>query len=301
VLSGTDDSAVRTPIVPVRPDGDRPPLFLAHGAGGDVLWGYANLAQHLPPDQPIYGIKSRGQIGLEEYDSIEEMARYYVDEIRKLQPSGPYYLGGYCLGGNVAYEMARQLRGSGEAVALVALIDAFPSNAGYEKPQWWNPKFPFRFARNFWYWLDDFKDLSSDERRRFFVRKGRILGRKLKRAFAGRNGSTEVDLEEVIDPSYFPKHELKFWEIHLRALVNHVEKPYPGTVTLIRTRGQPMFCSLTEDFCWSTLAAAVNIHRIPGSHENIFMEPNVKHLAGELQQALARAQKNTALAAALNT
>ncbi len=292
VLDGSNDAMVRSPIVPVQPNGDLPPVFLAHGAGGDVLWGYANLAQHLPPDQPIYGIKSRGQIGLEEFDTIEEMARYYVEEIQKIQPHGPYYVGGYCLGGNVAYEMARQLKMNGEEVALVALIDASPSNAGYERPQWWNPKFPFRFARNFWYWLEDFRDLSSEDRRRFFIRKGRIFGRKLKQKFSGRNGSSaDVDLEEVIDPSYFPEHELRFWEIHLRALVTHTEKYYPGTVTLIRTRGQPMFCSLAEDFCWGKVAGRVEIRRIPGSHENIFMEPNVKHLAHELQDALAAARK----------
>src|SRR5205823_10600144 len=53
-------------LVPLQPHGSKPPLFLVHGAGGDVLWGYANLAGHMPADQPIYGIKSRGQAGLEE-------------------------------------------------------------------------------------------------------------------------------------------------------------------------------------------------------------------------------------------
>src|SRR6185295_18712292 len=113
----------RSPLVPVQPKGSRPPLFLVHGAGGDVLWGYANLAKHLHPEQPLYGIKSRGRLGLDEFDRLEEMASYYLEEIRAVQPRGPYYLGGYCFGGNVAYEMARQLRERGEQVAFVALID----------------------------------------------------------------------------------------------------------------------------------------------------------------------------------
>jgi FkbH-like protein len=289
VLSASQFESSRSPIVPVQPNGSRPPLFLAHGAGGDVLWGYANLAKHLPPDQPIYGIKSRGQIGLEEYDRIEDMARYYVEEIRAFQKHGPYYLGGYCLGGNVAYEMARQLKAQGEEIALVVLIDAFPSNAGYERITWWRPRFFLRFVRNVWYWLEDFEEQTAKERVRFVARKTRMLARKLRSKLNGQKGNpTDVDLEEVIDPTYFPEHELKFWEIHLRALTNHVERPFDGSVTLIRTRGQPLLCSFEDDFCWGRLAkAGAIVKRIPGSHENIFIEPNVKFLAQQLETSIS--------------
>ena len=100
-----------------------------------------------------------------------------------------------------------------------------------------------------------------------------------------------MDLEEVIDLNYFPEHELKFWTIHLRALDRHVQQPYDGAVTLIRTRGQPLFCSLEEDFCWSRLArGGVSVRHIPGSHENIFVEPNVKSLAAQLEACLAEAR-----------
>jgi FkbH-like protein len=293
LLEDNQSAPSRSPLVAVQPNGQRPPLFLVHGAGGDVLWGYANLAKHTDPDQPIYGIKSRGQIGLDEYDRIEDMARYYVEEVRAFQPVGPYYLGGYCLGGNVAFEMARQLHAQGEPVALVALIDAFPSNAGYERVPWWRPEFYFRFARNLYYWLADFAEQTREEQRRFVIRKARTLRRKLIRLFRKSNPG-EVDLEEVIDPEYFPKHELKFWEIHLRALTNHIERPYPGAVTLIRTRGQPLFCSFEEDFCWSKLAkGGVSVDRIPGSHENIFIEPNVKSLAARLETCLAKSRPAT--------
>jgi amino acid adenylation domain-containing protein/FkbH-like protein len=280
-------SESNSPLVPVQPNGSRPPLFLVHGAGGDVLWGYANLAKHLTPDQPIYGIKSRGRMGLEEFETIEEMAHYYREEIQKFQPHGPYHLGGYCFGGNVAYEMARQLRARGEEVALLLLIDATPSNAGYENIPWWNPKYPFRFARNFSYWLSDFSGLPRRERIRFFARKSRAIGRKLIGKFQKQNGSMNVDLEDVIDPNHFPENELKFWQIHLRALITHVDKPYDGVITLLRTRGQQLLCSLENDFCWSKLAKGVQVKLIPGSHENIFMEPHVKSLAEELEGCLS--------------
>src|SRR6201999_674837 len=110
-----------TSLVEIQSQGTRPPLFLVHGAGGGMFWGYVNLSRHLGSDQPVYGLKSRGLDGREELGSIEEMAAQYVKDIRALQPHGPYHIGGYCFGGNVAWEMARQLEAEGEEVALLAL------------------------------------------------------------------------------------------------------------------------------------------------------------------------------------
>jgi amino acid adenylation domain-containing protein/FkbH-like protein len=290
-----DGNRGRSVLVPVREKGSRPPLFLVHGAGGDVLWGYANLAKHLSAEQPIYGIKSRGQIGLDEYENIEDMARFYLQEVRALQPHGPYFLGGYCFGGNVAYEMARQLRSQGERVAQLLMIDASPSNAGFERLLWWQPAFHYRFARNLFYWLTDFLTLlDRNEQRRFIVRKARVLWRKLAAKLGRRKNSGEVDLDEVIDVNHFPESELKYWQIHLNALVAHVERPYAGHVTLLRTRGQPIFCSFADDFCWGKLArGGVTVKRIPGSHENIFVEPNVKFLAEQIEECLIEAMPAT--------
>ena len=276
-------------LVAIREEGSQPPLFLIHGAGGDVLWGYANLAPYLGPEQPVYGIKSRALNGAEEFDSIEDMAAYYLEQLRGVQKVGPYYLGGYCFGGNVAYEMARQLREGGEQVALVALLDSAPSNAGYEQMKWWQPGFSFKFALNLYYWLDDFFKAKPEERLEFIFRKGRSWRRKLvRRLLRFERGTGEVDLEAIIDVSRFPEHELRLWRIHLNLLNKHVSRPYAGRVMLFRTRGQPVFCSLEEDFGWGGLAAGgVKIKMIPGSHESIFMEPEVRFLAGKLKSCLA--------------
>jgi FkbH-like protein len=277
-------------LVPLQPHGSKPPLWLIHGAGGDVLWGYANLAAHLPADQPLYGIKSRGQVGMEEFTRLEEMAEYYLQEIRAFQPQGPYLLGGYCFGGNVAYEIARQLLAQGEKVSFLALIDAAPANAGYESIPWWRPSYVYRFARNAYLWLRDFEQVPPEERRRFVWRKVRALNRRFLRRLWPQLGLEPVDLEDVIDTSKVPEKEQKLWEIHLRSLVEHVQQPYDGAVTLLRTRGQAMFCSLADDFCWGGLArGGVTITCIPGSHENIFMEPHVKCLAKELEACLSQA------------
>jgi thioesterase domain-containing protein len=221
---------------------------------------------------------------------LEEMARCYVKEVRAFQPTGPYYLGGYCFGGNVAYEMARQLETQGERVGMVALLDSAPSNAGYESVRWWKLNFPLRFGRNLAYWLGDFRRLEPAARRRFVKRKISVWARKAKAALGLRSTpSAEVDLDEVIDVSHFPERELKLWQAHLQALVTHIEQPYDGPVTLLRTRGQPLFCSLEPDFCWRALAPRLGIRLVPGSHEEVFMEPHVRTLARELLAILAAA------------
>ncbi len=276
-------------LVAIRAQGSQPPLFLIHGAGGDVLWGYANLVPYLGTEQPVYGVKSRALNSMEEFGSIEDMAAYYLEQLREVQKAGPYYVGGYCFGGNVAYEMARQLHAAGEEVALVALLDSAPSNAGYEQMKWWVPDFSLKFAVNFSYWLDDFFKAKLEDRWEFVRRKARSWRRKLVHRLRHPGGGEEqVDLEGIIDVTKFPEHELRLWQIHLNLLSKHVSRPYEGRVTLFRTRGQPVFCSLEDDFGWGKLVkGGVEIKLVPGSHESVFMEPAVRSLAGQLKASLA--------------
>ncbi|NOK23975.1 non-ribosomal peptide synthetase, partial [Corallococcus carmarthensis] len=118
-----DDSQAWTPLVPLeRGESGRRPFFLVHPGGGNVL-AYSELARRLGPSLPVYGLQSRGLDGRPVAESIEEMANLYIEAIRTVQPHGPYQLGGWSLGGLVAYEMAQRLREAGEAVDLLALID----------------------------------------------------------------------------------------------------------------------------------------------------------------------------------
>jgi thioesterase domain-containing protein len=95
------------------------------GVGGNVL-GFAQFANLLGPDQPFYGTQSRGLDGKgEPLRTVEEMARQYIQEMQEVQPSGPYTIGGACMGGVVAFEMARQLESSGENVALLAMVETW--------------------------------------------------------------------------------------------------------------------------------------------------------------------------------
>ncbi|MEU4142314.1 amino acid adenylation domain-containing protein [Streptomyces parvulus] len=112
-------------LLPLRVNGTLPPLFCVHPAGG-LAWSYAGLLQHVA-DRPVYGLQTPNLDGTRHFpDSIESMAAQYVDQLRTVQPHGPYRLLGWSFGGNVVQEIAVQLQEAGEEVALLAVMDAFP-------------------------------------------------------------------------------------------------------------------------------------------------------------------------------
>src|SRR5205807_4621015 len=103
-------------LVSIQTLGSRLPFFCVHAVGGNVL-EYYDLARHLGSDQPFYGLQSQGLDGKQApLTRIEEMAAYYIKEIRKVQPEGPYAVGGRSFGGIVAFEMACQLHAQGQEV-----------------------------------------------------------------------------------------------------------------------------------------------------------------------------------------
>ena len=113
-------------LVPLKPTGDLPALFARPGHNGDVFC-YRALATHLDPRQPLYGVEPKGLDGGPLAQTVEEMAAYEVEQIRGLQAEGPYYVAGFCAGGAVAFESARQLAAAGEQVARVLLFGSpFP-------------------------------------------------------------------------------------------------------------------------------------------------------------------------------
>ncbi|MFJ8490481.1 amino acid adenylation domain-containing protein [Streptomyces sp. NPDC094038] len=113
--------AVFNPLVPIRPQGTRPPLFMVHPMGGNVLC-YVAFARHLPDDQPLYALQAAGaDPGTTPLHSVEDLADSYLTALRTIQPQGPYTIGGWSFGGFVAFEIARRLRAAGEQAALLVL------------------------------------------------------------------------------------------------------------------------------------------------------------------------------------
>ncbi|MGH3911799.1 MAG: amino acid adenylation domain-containing protein [Pseudonocardiaceae bacterium] len=113
-------------ILPLRSQGRHWPLFCIHPGTG-ISWSYCGLMKHLGPDYPIYALQARGLARPEPRPaSVEQMAADYADQIRKIQPAGPYHLLGWSFGGLAAHAVATELRQRGEQVALLAILDACP-------------------------------------------------------------------------------------------------------------------------------------------------------------------------------
>lgn len=120
-------------IVPLQPRGSRTPIYAVPGHNGDVF-AYRTLARLLGEDQPLFGLEPPG---LDDHSEplvrVEALAHYFATQIRHFQPEGPCIIAGYCAGGSVAFELARQLQNSGATISFLALFACpFPTfyNAG---------------------------------------------------------------------------------------------------------------------------------------------------------------------------
>ncbi|HEV2437634.1 MAG TPA: amino acid adenylation domain-containing protein [Verrucomicrobiae bacterium] len=289
-LRGEKRSATVSSIVEIQPRGTKPPLFFVHGVGGGMFWGYTNLSRYLGADQPVFAFNSRGMNGQEELATVEEMASHYVAGLRAFRPHGPYYLGGYCFGGNVAYEMARQLEAQGEKIALLALINCAPPNSSYARFKL-TPVSVFKFLRNLVHWLNYIRHMTDSQRRDFFRWKIRAFKKRWRRLrHRMRITTATVDVDEVVDLSAQPEDRRRLWEAHVRALLAHHTRPYAGRVTLFRTRAHSLFCSFDHTFGWRDYAGTVTVRIVSGAHESVLDEPHVRTLAEALKQCLDQIQ-----------
>ena len=131
-LGENDSSRLTSTLVPIQTAGTRTPFFCVTPPRGTVV-GYSELAKHLGDDQPFYGLhleelrlKAESESDADFFITPAALAARYIDEIRTVQPKGPYLLGGRCFGAYVAYEMAQQLQAQGEEVALLVMLTARP-------------------------------------------------------------------------------------------------------------------------------------------------------------------------------
>jgi thioesterase domain-containing protein len=290
VRNGSDDAHSGSAIVEIQPHGTCPPLVLVHGIGGGMFWGFNNLSRHLGTSQPVFAFDSRGLKGQSGFESIEEMAEFYVQNLRAFQSEGPYQIGGYCFGGVVAYEMACRLREQGQKVALLALINSVPPNSRYTQPDW-TVGLPLKFSQNAMRRIAAACRLPPEKRHAFIRWKINSLlargQRKLGLQTKVLQGGTA---EEWIDLSRVPENERDLWKTHLQALQKYQPRPYPGHVTLFRSPVHLWYCSFDPAYGWHQWAlGGVTVKIIPGAHETIMEEPRVKALATELQSCLSSA------------
>jgi thioesterase domain-containing protein len=213
------------------------------------------------------------------------MATLYVSEIKKVQPRGPYYLGGYCMGGTVALEMAQQLVRRGEKVALLALLDTLdwsklPSDSIAQKI--------YRQSERLTFHLQNFLLLNLKEKIKFFHEKMQTLrsrskvwqGMVLGRLFPGQTRSQSSILADI-------------WEINDRAASNYVPQPFPGTITDFRPIKQ-YSALLKPEMKWDQVAGGgQEIITLPVYPAGMLVEPFVKKLGSALRTSIDKANRGT--------
>jgi len=260
-----------------------------HSHGGNVL-EYYPLVNRLEADQPVYALQARGLNGrIVKDSSLEEMASAYVAELRSLQPEGPYFLGGFCFGGLLALEAARQLTAKGQEVALVVLIQSTHPDSIHFKPG-------TTLFRRWWYRTTKRIDL---ERENLSYRgKGYVVERcrhvwnraRARTAIAFDN----MNHKEAPDPSRLPmNYILEALAIeHGKALGKYTPFPYGGDVLLFRASKQLSGIKADEYLGWKRiLHGNLDVCEVPGHQQNVLLEPNVSRLAKELTPRLEVAQR----------
>ncbi|EKM53038.1 uncharacterized protein PHACADRAFT_259209 [Phanerochaete carnosa HHB-10118-sp] len=124
--SATEGAPTYNPLVCMNSHGSKPPVFLVHPGLGEVLV-FVSLARALNDDRPVYALRARGfGVNEEPFDSWDEMVETYTAAIEERQPEGPYYLGGYSIGGAIAFEIGRKLESRGKHVAWVGIFNLMP-------------------------------------------------------------------------------------------------------------------------------------------------------------------------------
>jgi thioesterase domain-containing protein len=266
-----------SPLVEIQPAGSRRPLFLVHPAGGNVLC-YAALGRHLGPDQPLFGLQSRGT-GAEEAPgpTIEAMAADYLRQVRGVQPSGPLRLGGWSMGGVVAFEMARRLASAGEEVETLVLIDSALAPPGAEPPE-------HLLLRDFALHLD----LPPE---RLAAREGELCAPE---PDAGLEALLRLAHEEGALPPGLTLASLRglyrVYRANSLALRRYRPGSYPGRAVLLRSSGPAGRSALPPGGGeWDRhVAAGVEVRPVPGDHFGMVREPHVADLARELAACLER-------------
>jgi acyl transferase domain-containing protein/thioesterase domain-containing protein/acyl carrier protein len=267
--------------------GAKTPFFLVAGMFGNVL-NLRHLAALIGSDRPFYGLQAKGLYGDHDpHATFEEAAHDYLAELKQVQPEGPYFLGGFSGGGITALEMAQQLLARGEEVAGLVLLD---TPLAYRDPITRRDKLKIhvqRFKRQglgyFWNWAKNRVEWELEQRRK-------------------RRETPERA------PNRF--HNEKIEAAFRAALERYQHTPYAGSITLFRPKlpaeydlGGGRFANqwreiIHEDNGWRRYCEDVTVIEVPGDHDSMVLEPNVRVLAGKLRGILDRAEKALRQAAA---
>jgi thioesterase domain-containing protein len=241
-----------SPFVPLKAGKDFPPILIAHGVGGRA--SFSELARHIRTDNPIYGIQAKGVDGIEKpFAHIEDMADYYLDALRSLQPQDPYILIGYSFGGLIALEMAQRLSERGKRIALLVLIDTYP-----------HPRH-LPLAQRLWLAAKRMNGHLTDLREKpLSITTAKLRGIVQRHGLIPRSAETIVSSAKTFSLS-FAETTLRVKRNDFLAMRRYRPRFYPGKINFVR----PEFNSyLPNDpvAVWKHFAAEFEMETVPGDH-----------------------------------
>jgi thioesterase domain-containing protein len=268
----------RSALVPIQAGGSQPPFFCVHAVGGH-LFPYIELARRLGPDQPVYGFQVPESD--EELDTIEALAARYVDELLAAWPEGPYRLGGWSMGGLVAFEMARQLVERGKSIEQLVLFDTgAPSSKDIGEPED-EAVLLADFARDL---AGTAGGSGADLSTASFQIPGEGDEQGLRRLFEQARAveivPAEMSFEEVF-------RLYATYRRNRRALRLYRGRALPVRVTLFTAEARGPALAADPTLGWSALVAGVEARKVPGDHYSILRAPQVERLAVPLRERLA--------------
>ena len=292
----SETDLIWSPLVAIQPTGFKPPFFCVHPILG-VIFPYYELARHLGPEQPFYGLQPLGIDGEQiPQTRVEDMASTYIEALRRVQPQGPYFLGGWSFGGLVAFEMAQQLQ-TKHQVALLALFDTPAPDAGNKPSICESFKFLLNTAaRSIWpYILDYFCVVNTTKNQR--VNTSTPVSQQLKikefwhhliEQLAIANFSQE-SRRQFNEPTIRPM--LRVLQASSQAAQDYTPKTYSSQITLFRTSEQLMKSHQEQTMGWGELVVGkkVEVHTIPGNHLTILRQPHVQVLSQQLKVCIEKA------------
>jgi thioesterase domain-containing protein len=266
-----------TSLVPIQPVGTKRPLFIVHGAGGNVV-NFYGLTTRIGANQPVYGVQAQAlELNQPALLHLEDMAAHYLKEIRRVQPKGPYHLLGYSFGGVMVLEMAHQLLAAGEKVGLLGMLDSRASDyiqVSSAEPSFNNEVSQPAGLAGFFHsqrghggakaWWEFFLKDFTERRVRYTITIAARLFSKL--------------------PAFLKDTH----EINAVAARNYKVKPVSQKLTLFRAAKQADR-SIPSDNGWSSIfRGGVEIHEIPGDHWQVLSVPGIDVLAKSIHGCLSR-------------
>lgn len=272
-----------TSLRAIRPDGSKTPLFLVPGIGGNVL-SYYDLAHLLGPEQPVYALQSRGLDGIEKpITRLCDIAAHFVREVRSVQARGPYLLGGACVGGVVAFEMAHQLVAAGEEIALLAMFDSWPPSVHRAAliPQYAPPFLTVPVALGKGICRLPRALLRMPRRAWFSHLRGRLESAK---EIVGRRNIYEADTAGLYTDLVSRSN---YW-----AMFKYFPKPYAGEIVFFVATERRLSSSYAEPAAlWRKFAQnGCRVHRVNAADSGAMLaKPHVIQVARELRRELALA------------